>query len=549
MSSVSTITPWQEEVQRHFPKMSVTQARVLAQISYAMMMTMHSGTTHISHWLAKHEGAEANTVRQRVREWYYEAEAKRGRKRREIQVEEHFADLLAWVLEGWEGEKRLALVLDATTLSERFTSLNVGVVLGGCLIPVAWFLLPANVKGEWQKHWLRLVEGLRGVIPDDWHVVAMTDRGLYAGWLYQAFQENGWHPMMRVNETMGFREEGEEPFRPIGERLSRRGRRWRGQGEWSEQGERLWGTLLVCWETGYEEKLAVVTDEVGEEAEVAFYQMRFWTEDGFKDQKRGGWRWEQTKMAAPGRASRLWFAMAVTMLWAVRVGSEEEGVELARARCHKRKQPGKVGRPRKPFHRPRAREQSVIARGQQTIGVAASLGRDVPLGHVIAQPWPPHLYAVGKPASCWDKKRKRREQRRRERHRTLSWKQRHHLRLLREQEREAKRQAKREMRLEREQEQEAKRQARQERKREQEAKQQAKQARQLQAQATQRSTCKPEPPRARSAPCQQPTVEHSASRPTPLLSLCGKRLVPLPRATTSAPPPVAQRPASATCSL
>src|SRR5258708_33341362 len=159
---------------------------------------------------------------------------------------------------------------------------------------------------------------------------------------------------------MGCRAEGEETLRPIGERVTRRGRKWVGQGEWSEQGERLRGTLLVCWETGYEEKLAVVTDETGEDAQVAFYQMRFWTEDGFKDQKRGGWRWEQTKMSDPERASRLWFAMAVTMLWAVRVGSEEEGREWARQKRKKRPPTGKRGRPRKQFHRPRAREQSVI---------------------------------------------------------------------------------------------------------------------------------------------------------------------------------------------
>jgi hypothetical protein len=499
-----------------------------------MMMTMRCGTTHVSHWLAKHEGSSANTVRQRVREWYYEASAKRGQKRREIQVEEHFADLLAWVLEGWEGEKRLVIVLDATTLSERFTSLSVGVVLGGCLIPVAWYLLPANQPGEWQTHWLRLVELLGGAIPRDWHVVVMTDRGLYAAWLYRAIQENHWHPMMRVNEMMGFRAEGEEIFRPIGERVSRRGRGWTGAGEWSEQGERVRGTLMVRWEAGYEEKLAVVTDETGEDAEVAFYQMRFWTEDGFKDQKRGGWRWEQTKMSDPQRASRLWLVMAVTMLWAVRVGSEEEGREQAQHKRQKHTQPGKRGRPRKQFHRPRAREQSVIVRGQQTISVAATLGRELPLGHVRAQPWPRHLYAVGKPASSWEKKRKRRQQRRRARHRVLSWKQRHQLRLQHLQEQEAKRQARQEQRLQHLQEQEAKRQARLQRQQEQEAKRQR-----LAQQREARAACQTEQQPA--TPPLNVCIPPSAS-PRPLVGLHQGRLLPVsqpaPQAGRSRPQPV-----------
>jgi hypothetical protein len=479
MSSLSTITPWQEEVQRHFPKMSPAQARGLAHISYAMLMTSHCGTTHISHWLAKYEGCSPKTVRQRVREWYYEAEAKRGKKRKEIRVEEHVADLLAWVLEDWEGEKRLVMVLDATSNAQRFTCLSVGVVLEGCLIPVAWTLMPAGEKGEWKSHWLRLLALLRGSIPADWHVVVMTDRGLYASWLYQAIQDNGWHPMMRVSETMGFRAEGEERFGPIGERLKRRGRTWQGQGTWSERGERLDGTLLLSWQPGYADKLAVVTDERGAEAEVAFYQMRFWTEDGFKDQKRGGWRWEQTKMTDPQRASRLWLALAVTMLWAVRVGSSEEGREQAQERHKRRTQPGKRGRPRKVFQRPRAREQSVIVRGQQTIEVAAHLGQALPLGHIIAQPWPRDLYAVGKPAACWREKRKRHERRRRQRKqgkraevRALRREQRERKAAEQQAEREAKRQARLQRQSERQQEQEAKRQTRREQQQEREAHQQ-----------------------------------------------------------------------------
>lgn len=180
MSSSSTIQDWQKEVEQRFPQMKVGQTRVLAQASYAMMMTMHCGTTTISHWLAAYLEESPNTVRQRIREWFYEAKAKRGRKRRAINVEQWFGDLLRWVLAGWEGEKRVVLALDATNNGTRFTSLSIGVVIQGCLIPVAWKMLTCNAKGAWKPHWLRLLALLRGVIPPEWQVVAMTDAGLYA---------------------------------------------------------------------------------------------------------------------------------------------------------------------------------------------------------------------------------------------------------------------------------------------------------------------------------------------------------------------------------
>jgi len=534
MSSLPTITRWQKEVQRHFPKMSPAHGRVLGEVSYAMMLTNRCGTTHVSHWLAAYEGSSANTVRQRVREWYYEAGAKRGNKRREIVVEEQFADLLAWVLEGWEGEKRLALVLDATCLSDRLTSLSLGVVLQGCLIPVAWHLLPGQVPGEWKSHWLRLLALLQGVIPDDWHVVVMTDRGLYAGWLYQAICANGWHPLMRVNESMGFQAEGETAFRPIGERVKRRGRGWSGRGAWSEQGERMCGTLLVRWEQGYEEQLAVVTDQREEEVEASWYQMRFWTEAGFKDQKRGGWRWEQTKMTDPQRASRLWFALAVTLLWAVRVGSEEEGREQAEQERETRRPAGKRGRPRKQFHRPRAREQSVVVRGQQRVSVAVCQGCELPLGHVIAPAWPRHLYAVGKPTPSWVQKRQRRDQRRRESHHILSWKQRHQQHLLREQERETRRQARRELRQERDQEHERKRLARL--------------ARKAEAPARPPVQSQPAEPVCPSAlPSPTPAMPpRGTDRLPPVLQRRGNQLVPFSPQTRA---PVRQRPTRPTRAL
>src|SRR5258708_21766819 len=274
----------------------------------------------------------------------------------------------------WQGPHELALALDATTLGERFTVLSLSVVYRGCAIPVVWHVLRANEAGSWQEPICALFERVQGAIPSEWKVLVMTDRGLYAPWLYQAIQRLGWHPLMRVNENMSLRAAGEQEFRPLGARVTRRGRRWSGQGVWSESGTPLSGTVSVRWEQGYEEKLAVVTDLPAEEVEGAWYQMRFWIEDEFKDEKRGGWHWEQTKMTDPGRASRRWLAMAVATHWVVLVGGEQEAREQTAKGQKKSGGRRKVGRPRKQFHRPRGREVGCFVRGHQAIiatGVAA----------------------------------------------------------------------------------------------------------------------------------------------------------------------------------
>lgn len=77
------------------------------------------------------------TVFQRLREWYLDAEQKRGAHRRDLDVTTCFGPLLGWIIRRWGGkDERLALALDTTTLANRWTVLAVRVLARGCAIPV-----------------------------------------------------------------------------------------------------------------------------------------------------------------------------------------------------------------------------------------------------------------------------------------------------------------------------------------------------------------------------------------------------------------------------
>lgn len=420
-SSVTSIAHWQKRIAEGLPSLSRSQAQVLGLISYGILLFDGCGMSRLCNGLAKVEQVPASRLRQRLREFYYEAAAKRGKKRQEVDVQACFGDLLAGIVQDWQGEKALALSLDASTLGERFTVLNLSVMYRGCGIPVAWIILPAKQEGSWRPHWEGLLEKVAGVVPKEWKVIVMADRGLYAAWLFRAIQRLGWHPMLRVNETLSFCAKGESSFAAIGTRVRRQGRGWKGQGEWSEEGERMAGTLLIRWEKGYEEQLAVVTDLPEQEAEAAWYQMRFWIEGEYKDHKSGGWGWQQTKMVEASRAERLWLAMAVAMQQAVLVGGQEEAREQEdKERKQRKGKPEKssrrVGRPAKPIWRPRGREQSCLVRGQQSIKAALIRGEAIPIGHVVAEAWPRQTYRLRAPTSSWVKKKKEKEVAQRQRH-------------------------------------------------------------------------------------------------------------------------------------
>ncbi len=387
MSHQSPLSQWMETVSSMLPKLSRPQAKVLAYWSYGMVLARSCGITLVCAALALQVDSGEQSLLQRLREWCYGAEDKKGKKRRELDVSTCFGPLLQWILAWWPAdEPRLALALDATTLKKRFTVLVISVVYRGCAIPVAWKVVGAEQKGAWQPHWLKLLEKLEGSVPEHWTVIVMSDRGLYAPWLYAKIVLLGWHPFMRINKQGNFRPQGEGKFRSLATAAPSAGSAWCGKVEcFSGEKSRLQCTLLARWEKGYEEVWLIVTDLTPAQATAVWYGMRSWIEGGFKDTKRGGWGWHQTKMVDPERAERLWLAIAVATLWAVSVGGEVDAnlpvsslealpqTHVARRTATKRSRP---------------RMLSCFARGIITIVGLLIRGDGLVLGRFVPEPWP-----------------------------------------------------------------------------------------------------------------------------------------------------------------
>jgi hypothetical protein len=333
------------------------------------------------------EGQREDALRQRLRELTYAAVDKKGEQRQELDVSSCFGPLLRWVVSWWAAdEKRLALALDASTLGHRFTVLSVSVVYQGCAIPVAWVVLSACEPGQWKPYWLKLLDHLRGSVPADWMVIAMTDRGLYAKWLFRAIQRLGWHPFMRVHGRGTFRSLGQAQFLPLASVVSQVGAVWSGQVAcFAAPTARLKCTLLARWDEGYTDPWLILTDLPSDTATAAWYGMRSWIEQGFKDCKRGGLHWEQTKMVDPARATRLWLAIALATLWMVSVGGQLDASlpssslpTLPHSHIARRLATGL----------PRPRRLSCFRRGLIAILVSLISGSPLPLGSFISHPWP-----------------------------------------------------------------------------------------------------------------------------------------------------------------
>ena len=81
MSAPPSVAQWTQLVATQLPPLSRPQATVLAWGSLGMVLARSCGLTAVSAFVASRQHRKENTVRQQLREWCYEAVAKRGDQR------------------------------------------------------------------------------------------------------------------------------------------------------------------------------------------------------------------------------------------------------------------------------------------------------------------------------------------------------------------------------------------------------------------------------------------------------------------------------------
>lgn len=321
---------WIQQIVTAFPQLTRPQATGLALYSFGAILAKRCGLNSVASALKPLLHCSFGTIRSRLQEFYQPATVKSGAQRRQLEVTTCFATLWAWVLNDWPAH-RLALALDATSLGDRLTILSISVVYRGSAIPVSWKILRANIKHAWKPEWIALLDRFRRRVPSNWTVIVMTDRGLYARWLFQKIVALGWHPLMRITRRSRFRKERSSHSLPVTALVPRAGDRWQGRVVLfpSNPKGQLACTILACWEPGYEEPWFLVTDLEPDHAEALWYGMRAWIEQGFRLFKRGGWQWQATRMCDPERAERLWLVLAVATTYVLKLGGDAEECEVA----------------------------------------------------------------------------------------------------------------------------------------------------------------------------------------------------------------------------
>ena len=317
---------WKQIVSSRFPDLSLPQVNGLATWSFGMVMTQSSSLSKVSSLIAKINSEQENTVRQRLKEWYKSGTAKTrpGNKRASIEVNDCFSSLLKWVMDLLpQRNQELLMAVDATNIGQNFTVLSINVLYRRCAIPVAWKVVKGTTKGSWKPHWKSLFQALKDIVPQHYLVIVSADRGLYADWLYEEITSLGWHPFLRINHQGQYCIPDSDLWQPLATVVSRENQNWSGQVTCFKSNP-IDCTLLARWDDSYQDPWLILTDLTSTNADINWYGFRAWIECSYRDIKSDGWQWHKTRLQQPDRAERHWLAMAVSMLWMVTLGGEQE---------------------------------------------------------------------------------------------------------------------------------------------------------------------------------------------------------------------------------
>jgi hypothetical protein len=333
----SVLDQWTNVLDRRLP-LTRPQVVVLALWSIGIVLARSGALTSVAAALAPWLGWNVLSLLKRLREWYLEAAAKKGWgvhgggvHRRDWDVASCAPALLRWMLEQWPATV-IPLALDATNIQDRFTVLAISVVYRRCATPVIWTVVPGNTPGAWQPHWERMIAQLAGWIPAGYRILALTDRGLYSPRLYRALVGVGWHPLMRIKAQGYYRPRGRTDWVPLAQLQPPMDQElaWTGEA-FKDRAGRIEGTLLIWWTAGHAEPWLILTDLAVDEVTARWYALRSWIEQSFKRLKSAGWNCARTRMCDPARVERHWLALAVAMLWTLKVGGEDEACADAAA--------------------------------------------------------------------------------------------------------------------------------------------------------------------------------------------------------------------------
>lgn len=251
-----------------------------------------------------------------------------------ITIEVCYLPVLDQVID-WEevlrGSKRVMLVVDESSKKDEVHLFRLSLAYWGGTLPLSWAIWEQNTAQPEGSYWPAVERVLAQVcsrLPAGLTVVVLADRLYDNPSFIDRVSAHGWHWIVRckVNSSLRF-EDRRGRVHILGDLIRRNvrapGMRWKTRGRIFKDAGWRQASVVVVWGQGYKETLAVITDLPPRWEVLEGYGQRFWTEPGFRNDKKKGWQWEDSQVKGLEHQQRLLVAMAWASLIMLCLGVQE----------------------------------------------------------------------------------------------------------------------------------------------------------------------------------------------------------------------------------
>lgn len=301
-----------QTVRQANPSEDVRRQRVFA---WAVTALLICGSPLLSKWLTVITGpAKAKSKLRRLGRWLDNPL---------VDVGAYYRPFIRAALAGWAG-KHILLVIDGTSPNGGPVVCRVAVCFRGRAFPLCWRTFDTKSHSIAYARYITVLEEALALLPPGCTVTLLGDRGFGHRKLMKWCREAGWHFLLRLKaDSIVVLPDGSrrrlDAWRPVPQAVEHLA----DVCLLGEGGERI-GPLhvhIVLAPEPADEAWYLAADDPHSYTALANYRCRMNVEHGFRDDKSGGWNWEDSPLTAPGQSDRLCLIMAVATLYALTEGT------------------------------------------------------------------------------------------------------------------------------------------------------------------------------------------------------------------------------------
>lgn len=301
-----------EVVRQGNPTEDIRRLRVFA---WAVTALLICGSPLLSQWLTVITGvAKATSKMRRLLRWMNNPL---------VDVAAYYRPFIRRALADWVG-KAILLIVDGTSPNGSWVVCRVSICFRGRAFPLSWRAFDTHSHSIPYKAYVKVLEVARDLLSPSCAITLVGDRGFGHRQLMKWCTAQGWHYLLRLKaDSVVLLSDGTRrrlgSWRPsTGSLLHLADVRLLGEG-----GEKI-GPLHIHMALAPEpatEPWYIASDRSDGCAVLADYRCRMRIEQSIRDDKSGGWNWEDSPLTQPVHSDRLGLIMATATLYTLTEGT------------------------------------------------------------------------------------------------------------------------------------------------------------------------------------------------------------------------------------